>query len=173
LDADVVAMREVYRDLGYLDAVVELERLEFSDDRAWVTIHIAVEEGPPYVVESLDFKAIKILEDDQSPLGFREEPGELVVDEKTMREKLTLKPGDVFRQRAVEEDHRILRDLYGERGHVEHPSLPAWEGFRFLDPELLYRAHEPKVRVVYRLVQGAPITVREILVRGNVHTQDR
>jgi outer membrane protein insertion porin family len=29
------------------------------------------------------------------------------------------------------------------------------------------------VRVIYRIVLGEPITLREILVRGNVHTQDR
>ena len=173
LDADIVAMRQVYRDLGYLDAVVELERLEFSEDRAWVTIHIAVDEGPPFTVESVDFQAVRRVRDDQASSGYREEPAELVIDEKELRSKLNLKAGEVFKQRSVEDDHRLLRDLYGEHGHVEHQSLPAWEGFRFLDPELVFDAKEPKVRVTYRLVQGDPITVREILIRGNVHTQDR
>lgn len=173
LDADIVAMRQVYRDLGYLDAVVELERLEFSDDHEWVTIHIAVEEGEPFVVEEVEFQAIRLVRDEAAANGFREEPGELLIDEELLRSKLALKPGEVFKQRKVEEDHRLLRELYGERGHVEHQSLPLWEGFRFLDPELVFRADAPEVRVIYRLVQGEPITLREILVRGNVHTQDR
>ncbi len=173
LDADVVAMRQVYRDLGYLDAVVEVERLEFSDDREWVTIHIAIEEGEPFVVESLEFQAIRLVRDESVPGGVREEPDELAFDEQELRAKLSLRPGVVYEQRSVEEDHRVLREMYGQLGHVEHPSLPVWESFRFAEPELLYRADEAKVRVIYRLVQGQPITLREILVRGNVHTQDR
>ncbi len=173
LDADLVAMRQVYRDLGYLDAVVELERLEFSPDREWVTIHVAIEEGPPFVVEAVEFQALRRVRDDENPGGYREEPAELVLDEAELRARLSLQPGEVFQQRHVEEDHRLLRELYGERGHVEHPSLPAWEGFRFLEPELVFQKDAPRVRVIYRLAQGEPITLREILVRGNVHTQDR
>jgi len=173
LDADIVAMRGVYRDLGYLDAVVELERLEFSPERDWVTIHIAVDEGPQYEVESLDFQALRWVADPKTREGYRQEPAELLIDEAELREKMLLKPGGIYQQRLVDEDHRTVRLLYGERGHVEHESLPEWEGFHFLDPELVFDASEPRVRVVYRLVQGEPITVREIQVRGNVHTQDR
>lgn len=173
LDADIVAMRNVYRDLGYLDAVVELERLEFSDDREWVTIHLAIEEGQPYVVEAVEFQVKRRLRDEQSQRGYREEEAELLVDEKELRARLALQPGQVFERRHIEEDHRTLRELYGERGHVEHPSLPEWEGFHFLEPGLVFDAERPAVRVVYRLVQGEPIMLREILVRGNLHTQDR
>lgn len=173
LDADIVAMRGVYRDLGYLDAVVELDRLEFSDDRSWVTIHLAIEEGEPYVVEQVEFQALRRIRDEQSPLGYREEPADLIIPAEELRSALALKPGQVFLRRRVDEDHRTLRDLYGKRGHVEHPSLPAWEGFHFLDPGLVFDAKRPAVRVTYRLVQGEPITLREIQVKGNLHTQDR
>ena len=173
LDADIVAMRNVYRDLGYLDAVVELERLEFSDDREWVTIHLAIEEGDPYVVEAVEFQAFRRVRDEQSDRGYREEPAPLLIGEEELRAGLALQPGQVFLRRDVEDDHRTLRDRYGERGHVEHDSLPAWEGFHFLEPALVFDPVLPRVRVIYRLVQGEPITLREILVRGNLHTQDR
>ena len=173
IEADIVAMRKVYRDLGYLDAVVELERLEFSPERDWVTIHIAIEEGEPFRVESVELQAFRLVQDESRPGGIREEEAELLIDEEELRSQLALKPGEVFEQRLVDEDHRTLRTLYGDRGHLEHPSLPAWEGFRFLDPELFFDADRPAVRVVYRVVQGEPIRLREILVRGNLHTQDR
>lgn len=173
LDADIVAMRQVYRDLGYLDAVVELDRLEFSEDRHWVTIHVVIEEGDPYRVESVDFQTLRLVEDEQSPNGLREEPAELLVPLEELRKQLALQPGQVFQQNLVDDDHRKLRELYGALGHVEHPSLPVTEGFRFLDPELFFDDQKPLVRVVYRLLQGKAITLREIQVRGNVHTQDR
>jgi len=173
LDADIVAMRQVYRDLGYLDAVVELEKLEFSDDREWVTLQLVVEEGPRFEVESLSIQALQLVRDESRPRGYREEPGELLIPEADLIGRLALAPGQPFEQRLVQEDRRRLRDAYGELGHVEHPSLPEWEGFRFLEPELIYAADRPAVRVVYRLAQGQPISLREILIAGNRHTQDR
>lgn len=46
LDADLLAMRNVYRDRGWLDAVVELDRLEFNDDHSEVVVHVVVDEEP-------------------------------------------------------------------------------------------------------------------------------
>jgi outer membrane protein insertion porin family len=172
LDADIVAMRQVYRDLGYLDAVVELEQLEFSDDREWVTPHIRVEEGPLFEVETLAIRAVKLVRD-ESERGYHEEPGELVLPEAELQARLELAPGRPFEQRLVQEDRRRLREAFGEKGHIEHDSLPAWEGFRFLEPELVYSAARPAVKVTYRIAQGEPITLREIRLAGNLHTQDR
>ena len=172
LAADVVAMREVYRDLGYLDAVVELERLEFSDDREWVTIHVAVDAGEPYEVESVELQGFRRVRDAAAPRGYREEPAELTVDPAELEARLALRPGQVFLRRKVDEDHRTLRQFYGERGHVEHPSLAEWEGFHFDEPELLFDPTRPRVKVVYRLVEGEPVRLGEIQVRGNLHTRD-
>lgn len=171
--ADLVAMREVYRDLGHLDAVVELERLEFSDDREWVTIHVAIEEGEPYTVEAVELQGFRRVRDDAVPRGFREEPAELTAPRAEIEARLALRPGQVFLRRRVEEDHRALRQFYGERGHVEHPSLSPWEGFHFEEPELLFDEQRPAVKVVYRLIEGEPMRLGEIHVRGNLHTQDR
>ncbi|HEX6883128.1 MAG TPA: BamA/TamA family outer membrane protein [Planctomycetota bacterium] len=173
LQADIVAMREVYRDLGYLDAVVELERLEFSEDREWVTIHLAVDAGEPYLVESVELAGFRRVRDEQAERGFREEPAELSVPQSELEPLLKLRAGEVFLRRRVEEDHRALRQFYGEKGHVEHPSLAEWEGFHFEEPELLFDGQRPVVRVVYRIVEGEPVRLGEILVRGNLHTQDR
>jgi outer membrane protein insertion porin family len=173
LRADIVAMRGVYRDLGYLDAVVELERLEFSADREWVTIHIAIDEGPPFTVGSLDFAAVRRVEDQASPQGYREEPGDLMLPAAELGALCKLRPGEVYRRHTVDDDHRTLREFFGRRGHLEHPTMPAWEGFEFLDPELRFEPDSPVVHVTYRLVQGEPQYIREIRVRGNVHTQDR
>ena len=37
---DVIAIRQAYRDRGYLDAVVELESIDFSEDRTWATVRV-------------------------------------------------------------------------------------------------------------------------------------
>ncbi len=173
LDADIIAMRQVYRDLGYLDAVVQLDRLSFTEDREWVTIHIAIDEGQPFRVESLDLRAVERVEDPAAPPGYREEVGELVIPKEELLALLTLRPGDVYQRRVVDNDHRLLRQHYGERGFVEHPSLPPTEGWAWVEPELVFEPDRPAVHVTYRIHQGAEQFIREIRIAGNLHTQDR
>ena len=84
LDADILAIREVYRDFGYLDAVVELERLEFSEERDRVTIHIAIDEGGRYTIGSISVEAVERFEDPTHPLGFGERPAELLFPEEQL-----------------------------------------------------------------------------------------
>lgn len=170
LDADIIALREVYRDYGYLDAVVELARLEFSEDREWVTIHMAVDEGQPYTVGSVALEAVRIVQDEQ---GARLEPTELLFPEEELRALLDLQSGAVFRRNVVEDDRRDLRDRYGEDGYIDHESLPADDRWRFLDPLLTFEPDAPVVNVTYRVAQGRQQFIREIKVRGNLNTQDR
>ena len=173
LDADIIAMRQVYRDLGYLDAVVQLDRLDFSKDREWVTVHIAVDEGEPYRVESLQIATVRRVADEDAPRGYREEPGTLVFPEEELLSLVSLGIGDVYQRRVVDNDHRALRKHYGARGYLEHASLPAVEGWEWLEPELVFDRDRPVVHVTYRIAQGEQQYIREIRIAGNQHTQDR
>lgn len=170
LDADIIALREVYRDYGYLDAVVELGRLEFDDDREWVTIHLVVDEGELYAVGSVAIEAVRIVQDEQ---GARLEPTELLVPEAELRGLLELEVGAVFRRNVVDDDQRGLRDRYGKEGYIDHDSLPLDDRWRFLDPLLTFDPDAPVVNVTYRIAQGRQQFIREIKVRGNLNTQDR
>ncbi|MHC4471609.1 MAG: POTRA domain-containing protein, partial [Planctomycetota bacterium] len=53
LQQDLVGIQAFYRYEGYLDAVVSLRPLEFSEDREEVTVTIAVTEGEPYLLEEV------------------------------------------------------------------------------------------------------------------------
>lgn len=173
LDADILALREVYRDYGYLDAVVELERLEFNEDRDRVTIHIAIDEGGRFTVGSLSIEGVELFEDPNAPQGYGERPAELFIPEEELLELVKQKPGEVFQRRFQNDDERELRRRYGQLGYIDHQTLPAWDRWRFLDPELVFEADQPVVHVTYRLAQGRQIFIREIQITGNLHTQDR
>lgn len=173
LDADIVALREVYRDYGYLDAVVGLDRLEFSSDRSRVTIHIAIDEGEPYRVGSISIEAYERFEDPANPGRLDIRPAELVFPEKELLDLLELEEGMIYEKKYREADLRALRTYYGERGYVDHPSLPPEDRLEVLDVGLSFEADEPVVHVTYRIAQGLPQFIREILISGNLHTQDR
>ncbi|HEV8113115.1 MAG TPA: outer membrane protein assembly factor [Planctomycetota bacterium] len=173
LQADLLAMREVYRDEGYLDAVVELERREFSEDRADVVIHVIVDEGVPYRVSKLTIHAV---EQKRDPKARDAEPVDEIVDlvfpEAELRAKCRLAPGKRYERVAQRADQRSLQDYYGERGYLAHPSLGE-TSWAFLDPELRFDAEKHEVEVTYRIRQGMKRVIREVLFQGAEHTRDR
>ncbi|MFO1011997.1 MAG: outer membrane protein assembly factor [Planctomycetota bacterium] len=172
LQADLLAMRNTYRDLGYLDAVVEVERYEYSDDKSRVTIHVVVDEGTPWRVASLHVRAVKRDADAKHPGEFSETPVELAYPEAELLALCKLKPGKRYERVKQSQDQAELRKRYGRDGYLSHPSLGA-TSWQFLEPELLYDFDKHEVAVTYKLAQGEQRYVREVLFEGTTHTRDR
>ena len=171
LDADIVAMREVYRDRGFLDAVVELERLEFSADREGVVIHIAVDEGQPYTVSGLHIVGVERTYD-PARREYDEKPAPLLFPEEELLALCQQQPGVRYERARERADGSKLRDHYGERGYLAHPSLVS-DYFEFLEPQLVFDPDARTVDVTYRLAQGRKRWVREVIFSGARHTRDR
>jgi len=173
LRADLVAMRNVYRDRGFLNAVVDLDSLEFSDDKRWVDVHVIVDEGRRFQVTSVEVEAFSLT---PHPLGTRylpqESPAELQFPEEELLAELTLEPGKFYESTWVESDRFALRDFYGEVGHIEHASLGDEYSWRWLEPALVFDMEAAEVAVTYRIAQGAPIRIREVKINGSTHTRD-
>jgi len=175
LQADLLAMRQVYRDRGWLDAVVELERLEFNPERNRVTIHVRVDEGPRYVVRSLTIEALDVVKgEDHDEL----KPVDLIIPKEQLLAQCKLQAGQFFEQATLAKDRETLRLTYGDLGHLDHPSLrdkPFERGysFEFLDPATVFDLDQRQVDVIYRIVQGRPLKIREISFSGSSHTRDR
>jgi outer membrane protein insertion porin family len=171
LDADLLAMREVYRDRGYLDAIVEVERLEFSDDRSWVTVHVAVDEGQPYTVDALAVEAVERTWNAQRQ-DWDETPAALIFPADELLALCQLAPGKRYERFRQQNDAQALRERYGREGYLSHPALRA-DGFEFLEPRLTFDPGARRVGVTYRLAQGKKRYVREVLFAGTLHTRDR
>ena len=172
LDADLLAMRQVYRDRGWLDAVVELERLEFNEVREGVVIHMVVDEGQRYRVSSLSIRAVDWLKP-ESPSDERTSESQLVFPEEELLAATGLDPGDWYEKTQLDRDRAALRSLYGKRGYIAHASLPRRSSWDFLEPELVFDPAAKTVAVTYRIVQGRPLRLREVLFAGTTHTRDR
>lgn len=171
LDADLLAMREVYRDRGWLDAVVEIEKLEYSADRSEVTVHVVVDEGQPYVVESLGIEAVDRVWNPQKE-DFDETPAEFLIPREQILALCELGAGKRYERFLQTRDGIAIRDRYGKDGYLSHPSLRV-DGFEFLEPRLVFDPANHKVQVTYRLAQGKKRWLREVLVAGTTHTRDR
>ncbi len=175
LEADVLSMRGVYRDRGWLDAVVEVERLDFDLAREKVKIDIAVDEGRRYRVGSLSIEALAPGQDPGQPELV---PATLLLSESELLARCQLKPGAWFEKYSLQKDMAALREAYGDLGHMDHPSLqppkfPRGTKWEFLEPSLTFDLEAHTVGVVYRLVQGKRLTIREVVFAGTTHTRDR
>lgn len=171
LEADLLAMRNVYRDRGWLDAVVELERLEFNADRSRVTIHVRVDEGARYTVSSLAIKAVEWSGPTDGRDALRD--AELIAPQDELLALCKLKPGALFERTTQQRDSNALRERYNQLGRVQHATLPRSASWSFLDPELVFDPASHTVAVTYRIAQGAEVRLREILFNGIQHTRDR
>lgn len=175
LQADMIAMRNVYRDLGWLDAVVEAEPLEFTPDRSGVRIRIHVDEGEPYVISKLSFRGVQRA----MPNGAHdldeatESEVPLLFDEKQLRALCKLAPGLAYQRARQQADAAALRKFYGQHGYLGHPSLDPLSRFEVLDPELIFDKQGHKVEVTYKLQQGIQRFIREVLFSGSEFTRDR
>jgi outer membrane protein insertion porin family len=174
LDADVLAMRQVYRDRGYLDAIVVVERLEFNAAKSRVRIHILIDEGPRYTVESLHITAVDWVEpENRKNSSVKPAEGGLHFPEAELLALLELKPGRAYEELLKNRDRSTLRDYYGKAGYLSHPSLPRASSWDCLEPELLRNVEKHTLQVTYRIVQGRKLTIREVLFAGSHHTRDK
>ncbi len=166
LEADLIAMRQVYRDNGWFDAIVEVDRLEFNDDRDRVVIHILVDEGERYEIGELRFEGVELVDG-------QERPAELYYSAAELEALCVQTPGTPYTKLGVIRDQRAVTSRYGEDGYIAHSTLGNTASFRFLTPTLVYDVENHLVHVTYHLSQGKQQYIREIKLRGNVHTQDR
>lgn len=171
LEADLLAMRNVYRDRGWLDALVELERMEFNEDRSRVKLHVRVDEGPRYKVSELSIRAFEWVRGADGAESLRD--AELLAPQQELLALCKLTPGAWFERNTQTRDAAALRERYDAMGRIQHGTLPRTMSWSFLDPELVFDPVEHTVKVTYRVAQGAEVRVREILFNGGQHTRDR
>ncbi len=173
VNSDLVAMRNVYRERGYLNAVVELDRKDFSDDRSWVTLHVIVDEGPRFKVTEVNIEAFDLIPSPKGPRYLPSEvPAELVFPMEELKADLKLKPEEFYLQVSVLNDRYTLRNLYGKDGYIEHASLGDKLSWKWMDPGLEFDLEKAEVKVTYRISQGRQIRIREVLIGGATHTRD-
>ena len=173
LNQDLIAMREVYRGRGYWDAVVELERIEYSADREWATVHVAVDEGSRYRITELRIEAYERIADPAGRRRSTERPGELVFPESELLALCKQQPGEFYTRYDSTADQLALRQHYGEHGYIAHSSLSPEDRWDFLGVEPTFDVEKKEVSLVYRIAQGRPQYLREIRIDGNEHTRDR
>jgi outer membrane protein insertion porin family len=140
---DMEKIKSMYDDKGYLDAVIEPE-LDYSQDGTELSITLDITEGKQYKIGDMTIK------------------GNLVLPEKDVRSKISMRPGKPFSNRQLRVDVVSVRQFYYRYGYMN----VAVE----VDKQL--NASTGDIDIIYDIDAREPVYVGKIEIRGNIRTKD-
>ena len=137
LGKDIKALEAYYRSLGFPDATVRLDQIEYLENRRFADIHIKVTEGEPNRVSAVTFE------------------GNLILEEKDLRKDLLLEPGAPFNEALLETDIYTIRGRYFDQGYLA------------VAIEDVVGLSEHKVDIRFLIEPGPMLKVGTIAIDGN------
>ncbi len=135
IDQDVDVLATYYHNLGFLTATVG-RQIEYDDSGKWLTVNFVVNEGPRFKVND-----VQII-------------GNQYITEESLRQRMNLKPGDMFDGTLMRRDIGELVYGYGELGYI----------YAEVEPKTVMRDESNVVDLVYQITEGDRWKVGEILV---------
>jgi outer membrane protein insertion porin family len=143
LEEDLERVRVFYRTHGYQDAEAASSVYRDPAGRGLI-VHLKITEGLQHRVGQVAIQ------------------GTVLFPEREIRQAVTLKPGAVYSQEALQEDLRLIKQYYGDRGYIHAEVTP--------DPQL--DEATKRVNLTYHIVERELVYVRRIDVEGNLRTKD-
>lgn len=144
VEDDVIALRDFYRDHGYLDARVTVRINIGGKKRRDITVEYLVAEGQLYTVSDVEIFGNKTIATD------------------SLRRRLKMLEGKPFSPSGLAADAAVIEDAYGLIGYIDAKVRPVTT----IDQAL------PRVHVSYRVAEGAEIYINEVNIFGNDRTRD-
>jgi outer membrane protein insertion porin family len=124
-----------YHNLGFLTATVG-RRIEYDETGKWITVTFVLNEGPRFKVND-----VQII-------------GNQYITQESLRQRLELKPGDMFDGTIMRRDVGELVYGYGELGFI----------YAEVEPKTVMRDEANVVDLVYEITEGDRWKVGQIRV---------
>jgi len=146
LEYDPMRIRDVYMQYGYMDAKIDrpFARVDFNNYEADLSYQVT--EGEPYTTKSISLH--------------QETP---VIKESYLRDLLQLKVGEHFNIKTFREDSDRIKTQIADMGYAYVQVLP----------DLRKDKENHTLDVVYRIIPGEQVHIRNVVVSGNTRTLDR
>ncbi len=146
LKYDPLRIKDYYMQFGYLDANVEkpFVRVDFNHYTADMSYQIT--EGNVYNIS-----------------GIRFEQSEHVIDDEKIREVIKLKIGEPFNIKTFRDDAEKIKTLVADLSYA----------FVQVMPDLKKDKEKKSVEVVYKIIPGEKVKIRDVVISGNNRTLDR
>jgi len=146
LGYDPLRIRDTYMQYGYLDAKVDepFVRVDFDSYTAQMSYQIT--EGEVYRVSAVTLSQSKE-----------------VIDNKLLREELQLQEQEPFNIKTFREDADRIKTKIADLGYA----------FVQVVPDLRKDKENKTVEVVFRIIPGEKVYIRNVIISGNSRTLDR
>jgi outer membrane protein insertion porin family len=143
LEQDLVSLRSLYLQHGFLDAKLD-QKVTFSPDQRQASVEIHIAEGPQTRVTAVKINGITATETDQAMAS------------------LTLTPGQPFRRYMVTSDENSLSALISEKGYP-HVTVVS---------HVTFSEDRTGAAITYKVDPGPRVTFGGIFVSGNFQTRE-
>jgi len=144
LSGDLEKLQSYYMNRGYADFGVDSTQVAISPDKRNMYIDASIKEGEIYKVSD-----VKLL-------------GDLILPEKTMRQLVFVKEGDIFNRGAIENSSKAIKAVLSNLGYAYAKVTPI--------PKLDKDKHT--VDLTMYIEPGQRVYVRRVIFSGNTKTED-
>ncbi len=144
LDTDVYAVTTLYQNQGFTKREVGSE-VSLNTNKTGADVLLEIKEGPQTRVRSIAFQDLTVVPEDAA------------------RKVLVQHLGDPFQKAAVEVEKEAIVGLISEKGYP-HATVQA---------RITYNADHTQADIVYAVDPGPAVTMGDIFVSGNLHTDEK
>ena len=142
LAADIETIKRAYKERGYLD--FKVIKTQKSDDGEYLRVDLWVDEGHPYSVGAVGVA------------------GNELFSTAELEGLITVKPGMNYTTIVGNADIKRITNKYNNLGYLD---------FRCF-PQLTPYPEKKRVDIEYRIKEGKPAKIRDIIITGNENTKE-
>lgn len=142
LNQDSASIGSFYNNKGFLE--VKVSDPVVKQEGEWLYITFNIEEGPRYLVGTIDIK------------------GDLITDKQELRDLLTIQNEKFINRKALRDDILKITDYYAERGYA----------FADVRPNLDKSKGGARVDIAIEIDKGELVYIDRISISGNTRTRD-
>jgi outer membrane protein insertion porin family len=145
MSGDLERLTSFYLDRGYVDFAVDSTQVSMSPDKRKMYVVANIEEGEVYTVSDIKLT------------------GDLILTDEDLRKQLSIKAGETFSRRKVEQSSDAITSVLSNIGYA----------FAEVNPIPEIDREKREVSLNFQVVPGQRVYVRRISFKGNLHTEDQ
>lgn len=143
---DHLRMRDIYMQHGFLDAQIDEPFARVNFDNYTADVSYQVEEGKPYTISAVTINQEKE-----------------VIDDASIKALIKLKAGEIFNIETFRSDSQKIKTLIADLSYA----------FVQVVPDLKKDKEKQTVEVVFKIMPGEKVKIRDVIISGNSRTLDR
>jgi len=146
LEYDPLRIRDLYMQYGYLDAKVDAPFVRVNFDHYKADMSYQIKEGEVYNISAISINQVKH-----------------VVSDAKIREVISLEKGKAFNIKTFRDDAKKIKTIIADLSYA----------FVQVVPDLKKNKKDHTVEVVFKIIPGDKVRIRNVLISGNTRTLDR